>query len=110
MTERLLDAIDAIDKIEHYTVGLTRSEFEAQRGIQMIVERLVITVGEALDKAKDLDKTLGTRMPEVGQIIAAGSQILHSTGSIDSALLWEIVIDKGPGLREPLRLVFEDYS
>ena len=109
ITDRLLDAIEAIDKIEHYISGLTWSEFQTQRGIQLIVERLLITVGEALDKAEALDKTLGTRIPGIGQAIATGKQILRTTSGIDPALLWEIGIDRTPRLRDPLRLAVEDY-
>jgi uncharacterized protein with HEPN domain len=109
ITDRLLDTIDAIDKIEHYISGLTWSEFQTQRGIQLIVERLLITVGEALDKAEDLDKTLGTRIPGIGQAIATGKQILSSTSGVDPALLWEIGIDRAPRLRNSLRLAVEDY-
>jgi uncharacterized protein with HEPN domain len=107
VTERILDVIEAVDKIERYTSGLTRAEFETQRGIQLIVERLAITIGEALDKARDLDRTMEATIPGMGQAIAVGSHILHTTSGIDPVMLWETVVDKGPKLREPLRLALE---
>ena len=109
IAERLVDTIEAIDKIEQYTTSLTWSEFLVQRGVQLIVERLLITVGEALDKAEALDKTLGARIPDIGQAIAAGKQILHSTRASDPAWLWEIGISRAPRLRDSLRLAAEDY-
>jgi len=109
ITERLLDAIDALDRIDHYTSGVTRAEFETQRDVQLIVERLAITIGEALDRARNIDQTMEAKIPGMGHTIAVGRHILHTTSGIDPAMIWEIVVDKGPRLREPLRLAIEDY-
>ncbi len=93
---RLLDAIEAIDEIEHHTIGLTWSEFESQRGTQLIVERLVTIIGEAISKAEDLDDGLEKKIPDIRQVVGARNQIVHGYWDIDPEILWEIVIDKGP--------------
>ncbi|MCA9859002.1 MAG: hypothetical protein KC438_04730 [Thermomicrobiales bacterium] len=108
--QRLLDAIEAIDRIEHYTRDMTRSEFAQHERVPLIVERLIMIAGEALDRAKDLDATLGARIPSVLPVIAVGQQILHNTRRTDSGILWVFVTDTGPEVRDSLRLAVEERS
>ena len=107
---RLLDAIEAIDGIERHTAGLTWADFEAQQGTQLIVERLVSIVGEAIAKAEDLDEALREKIPDIRQIVGARNQIVHGYWDIDPEILWEIVVDKGPKLRETLKSLLDEYS
>lgn len=107
---RLLDAIEALDAIEQHTVGLTWPDFEKQRGVQLIVERLVSIVGEAIAKAEDLDETLGEKIPDIRQVVGARNRIVHGYWDLDPEILWEIVVDKGPRLRETLRSLLAEYG
>jgi uncharacterized protein with HEPN domain len=50
IASRLLDAINALDEVEAFTSGLSESDFESQRGTQLIVERPLITVGESIGR------------------------------------------------------------
>ncbi len=107
---RLLDAIEAIDAIEHHTNGVTWADFETQDGIQRIVERYVEIVGESIARAERLDESLATKIPNIRQIVGARNQIAHGYWDIDLEILWEIATSTGPELRAVLRSLLDEYS
>lgn len=52
--KRLRDASNACQELEQFTAGHTRASFKSDRGLQLIVQKLVEIVGEALNAAAHL--------------------------------------------------------
>ncbi len=77
IASRLLDALNALDEVEMFTSGLSESEFADQRGTQLIVERLIITVGEAIGRAEEIDSNIGTQIPDIRQIVGTRNRLVH---------------------------------
>jgi uncharacterized protein with HEPN domain len=110
IASRLLDAINALDEVEAFTSGLSESDFEAQRGTQLIVERLLITVGESIGRAEEIDSEIAKRIPEIRDIVGTRNRLVHGYWEVSAKTLWEVIVEKGPQLRETLQDLLEEYG
>ncbi len=87
----LHDARAAIEEIIAFTADLDQPAFLTSRGTQLIVERLFITLGEALSRALRTDPTLTGTIPEVREIIAMRHILVHNYGQVDLQILWNAI-------------------
>jgi uncharacterized protein with HEPN domain len=99
----LHDAMVASDEIAVYTAGLSREQFDEQRGVQLIVERLIITVGEALSQANRSFEGLAKVLPELDGIVGMRNIIVHGYRDIDADIVWNVVVTKAPELANLIR-------
>jgi uncharacterized protein with HEPN domain len=100
----LHDVLTAASRITTYTDGYDTERFEANDQLRSAVERQFEIIGEALAQLKRLDPTLAARIPEAPRIVAFRNLLIHGYASIDSRIVWDIVITKLPSL---LRTVVE---
>lgn len=106
----LHDALVALDEIQVFTVGLSREEFDQQRGTQLIVERLLITVGEALSQAASSVDDLEKLIPELWDIVGMRNRIVHGYREIDDDVVWAVVVIKAPELAALLRSLLAERA
>lgn len=106
----LHDAMVASDEIARFTAGLSREEFDQQRGTQLIVERLIITVGEALSQADRSVKDLEKLIPELWDIVGMRNRIVHGYRDIDEDIVWKVVVTKAPELATLLRNLLAEQA
>jgi uncharacterized protein with HEPN domain len=106
----LHDAMIASDEIAQFTAGLSREDFDQQRGTQLIVERLIITVGEALSQAErsfgDLDKLI----PDLSDIVGMRNIIVHGYRDIDEDIVWKVDVTKAPELSTTLENLLAEQA
>ncbi len=107
---RLRDAIGALDGITQRTSGLNRRQFDADEDLQLIVERLLITVGEALSEAENSDPELSERIPSIRSVVGTRNRIVHNYWNVDPDVLWDVTVAKGPQLRAFLQKLLDEYS
>lgn len=107
---RLLDAIEALDGVERHTSGLSRIEFDANEGAQFIVERLLITVGEALSEAENTNPEISEKIPEIRKVIGTRNRLVHNYWDVDPNVLWDVIVVRGPSLQATLRELLDEYS
>ena len=107
---RLLDAIEALDGVERHTSGLSRTEFDASEGTQLIVERLLITVGEALSEAETANPGISDKIPNIRKIVGTRNRLVHNYWDVDPNVLWDVIVVKGAMLRATLRELLDEYS
>lgn len=100
--KRLRDALDAIDELDQFTAGHTRESFLEDRGLQLIVHKLLEIVGEALNAAGRTDATIPARNPDYRRIVAMRHRIVHGYDSVDYDVLWSTVQLRIPHLRTVL--------
>lgn len=106
----LHDALVALEEVAVFTTGVTREEFHQQRGTQLIVERLIITVGESLSQADRSIENLDELIPELSSIVGMRNRIVHGYRDIDEDIVWAAVVTKAPALATLLRNVLAEQA
>ncbi len=107
---RLRDAIEALDGVTRRTSGLTRSQFDADEDLQLIVERLLITLGEALSEAENTNPELTDRIPNIRSVVGTRNRIVHNYWNVDPDVLWDVIVARGLQLRVSLEELLGEYS
>ena len=95
--EKLYDILEAIDRIERYTVQ-GRQAFEANELIQSWFVQNLQVIGEA---ARSLSADTRTQHPEVpwSKIIGMRNVLTHNYFEIDLDIVWVAIVDGIPALR-----------
>jgi len=88
MTQRdlktyLRDILQYSAHIEQYTAGVTPAAYVQDRMCQNAVERCFMVIGEALNRALQLDPSLRSRIASVPQIIAFRNRLVHVYSETD---------------------------
>jgi uncharacterized protein with HEPN domain len=100
----LLDISLSCEEVTQFTHGKTFRDFEADRILQLAIEREFEIIGEALVRLERLDpENLERKIPEYRKIIGFRNIIAHGYDVIDDTLLWDIVKNKIPELLEKVK-------
>ena len=94
---RLLDIIDAGESIQRLTAGLSFDDYVSDEIRRLAVERQLITVGEALNVALQLDPVLRN------QITAFRNLLVHNYSSIRNDKMWIAITIELPLLLAEVR-------
>ncbi|MBA3276366.1 MAG: DUF86 domain-containing protein [Chloroflexia bacterium] len=97
--KRLLDAERACQELQTFTVNTEKSAYLADRGLMLIVQKLIEIVGEALRQAEITDPKLSDSIPDLRQIIGTRNRTIHLYAEVDYTLLWDIVQSEIPMLQ-----------
>jgi len=105
----LADMLEAIEKIERYTAGLTRKEFREDDLVADAVVRNLEVLGEA---ARHVPGKVRDRFPEVGwrQIVAFRNVVIHEYFAVDLDIVWTVVERHLPRLKEALRGILAELD
>ena len=106
--KRLLDASVACEEIAHFTSGRTRDEIGYDRGLPLIQQKLVSTIGEALGHVRQTDPGVAQSIPDLHRIIGMRNQIVHGYDSIDYAIVWRVATGEIPRLATLLASLLEE--
>lgn len=95
MTEQsskfLSDVLMAIELIEDFTKEIKGfNDYERDRKTQSAVERQLVIIGEALNQFKKLEPTI--LIEHDRQIISFRNRLVHAYDSIDSSIVWSILV------------------
>jgi len=95
---RILDILDAIDRIASYTEEMSYEAFLADRKTQDAVTRNIEIIGEA---ARSLPLDFKERHPEVpwNEIVAMRNVIVHQYFGILPDVVWDVIRNELPSLR-----------
>jgi len=100
-TEKLLrDILDAAMFILEHTSSVDFDHYASQRLLRDAVERNFITIGEAMNQLRKVDPDIADAIAEHPQIISFRHMIVHAYDSIDSAVVWTIIRDHLPKLKD----------
>ena len=102
----LKDILQAIERIEEYTKGLSFEDFCDNRLIQDGVVRNLEIIGEAV---KHLPKDVQKKYPKVEWKKIAGLRdiLIHAYFGVDHVIVWDVVSNKLPGLKEQVSLILK---
>lgn len=97
------DILEAMNKIERYTEGLTYDDFIEQDMVVDAVVRNLEIIGEA---AKHIPLTIQKQFPSIPwkRMIGLRNIISHGYFGIDMSIIWEIITQNLP---ETKPLIFE---
>jgi uncharacterized protein with HEPN domain len=68
--------------------------------LKAAVEREFEIIGEALGQLAKLDEKVAARITEYRRIIAFRNILIHGYAQVDDRLVWDIVENKSPALRQ----------
>lgn len=102
---RLWHIEQAVSAILMYTAGKSADDYEADEMVRAACERQLITIGEALRKALDVDRQLVGRITDVDQIIAFRNRLVHNYPDLDPERIWRIIEADLPVLLTEVRAV-----
>lgn len=108
--KRLHDAQLACAEIQTFCAGVSRETFLADRGLKLIVQKLIEIVGEALRQAQLLEPDVAESIPEFRRIISTRNRIVHGYDSVDFGLLWDITQKRIPDLERAISTVLATES
>ena len=100
---RLWHIEKAAGKITTFIAGRTLEQFATDAMLRSAVERELITIGEAMTRAEQVDPELVNLISDVPGIIACRNQLVHNYPRITADRIWEIVTEHVPVLLGEVR-------
>lgn len=90
----------ACAEIDSYCAGKSFEEFRKEGVLQAAVERKLGVIGEALNRALQLEPTLSNTVSDAAEIVALRNLLIHAYWKIDPAILWDMVERDVPRLQK----------
>jgi uncharacterized protein with HEPN domain len=105
----MTDVLDAIEKIERYTAGLTFDQFEANEMVLDAVVRNLEIIGEA---TRYILATLRERYTQVewSRVVGFRNIVIHAYFAVDVEIVWTIATQRLAELKAVLTEMLEDYE
>ena len=105
----LRDMLEAIEKIERYTEGLTLEALWENDLVADAVVRNLEIIGEA---ARHVPMEVREQLPEINwrQIVAFRNVVIHEYFAVDLDIVWTVVEHHLPRLREALRKILPEKN
>lgn len=106
--ERLLDILEAIERIEKHTSG-GKQEFAGSDLIQAYVIHHLQIIGEA---ARSVSPEFKKNHPEISwsEIIGTRNILVHAYFDIDLDITWLVVEKDLPILKEQVKAILDEFS
>jgi uncharacterized protein with HEPN domain len=77
-------------------------DYQSDAMLRSAIERQFEIIGEALNQLSKIDPVAASRVPELGRIVAFRNILIHGYATVDDALVWQVLVDKLPGLQQAL--------
>ena len=87
----LYDILEAGRLLRQFTSGKTFDDYVADPMLRSAVERQFEIVGEALNKAMQIDTELKGEISDTRRIIAFRNRLIHGYASVEDQVVWGIV-------------------
>lgn len=96
----LFDILESSTFIEEFVSGSDFAEYSRSAKTKAAVERHFINIGEALNRLKQIDDLMFGQIVQAPQIIGFRNVLVHGYDAVSDELVWGIVIEKLPALKE----------
>ena len=101
--KRLHDAERAGIELQQFIEGHNAATFDQDRGLQLIVHKLLEIIGEALNHARRTEPEIANRIPNLQRFISLRNRITHGYDSVDYGVLWTVAHQRTPALVASLK-------
>ena len=99
------DIARAVQEIETFCHGKTLRDFQEERGLQLIVERELEIIGEALARLRRDHPKLADQIHDIHKIIGLRNVLAHGYDVLEHEILWDIVENKIPTLKRDIQML-----
>lgn len=106
----LEDIRDAISYIEQDTAGASFADYRQNRQMRQLVERNVVTIGEAVNRIRRHDPATVGRISAHDQIVGLRNVLIHWYAVIQHETVWQAVQTSLPVLRAEVDLLLADTA
>ena len=107
-TTRLWHVENAATSILTSAAGRTFDDLVSGADFRDAIERRLITIGEAVSRALEVDANLPNRITDVEGIIGLRNQLVHNYPRINPAIVWEIITIDLPLLLAEVRTLLAE--
>jgi uncharacterized protein with HEPN domain len=97
------DILRAVEEVETFCDGKTFDDFRQDRGLQLIVERELEIIGEALARLRRDHPDLADRIHDIHKIVGLRNVLAHGYDVLEHEILWDIVENKIPALKRAIQ-------
>ncbi len=97
------DILRAIDEIQSFCSGKNFDDFKADRGLQLVVERELEIVGEALVRLRRDHPSLADHIADIDKIIGLRNVLAHGYDMLEYEILWDVVENKLQNLKRDIQ-------
>jgi uncharacterized protein with HEPN domain len=97
------DILTAIEEIEAFCRGKTLHDFQEDRGLQLIIERELEIIGEALSRLRRDHPHLASQIHDVDKIVGMRNVLAHGYDVLEHEILWDAVENKIPMLKRDIQ-------
>lgn len=106
----LFDILQSISEIDSYYKDKPRTFESYQNDIKTkrAIERNLEIIGEAVNRIRKSDKAIP--LNNADNIVATRNRIIHGYDNISDDLIWSIVINKLPKLKENVKKLLEEST
>lgn len=103
------DIIDAIEKISEFVAGMEYDEFVQDDKTLSAVVRKVEIIGEA---TRNIPKEIKATYSDIPwrDIVGMRNKIIHDYFGIDNEIVWQVIKEKLPALRNQIEKVLKDLQ
>ena len=110
INKHLQDILDAINEVESFFGDRPKyfEEFCDDLCLRRAVERDIEIIGEAMSRILKVDRNIA--ITNSRKIVDARNYIIHGYDSLSADILWSIVINHLPKLKEEVRTLLEQQS
>lgn len=93
------DILQSIQEVEAFCQNKTFYDFQVDRALQLVVERELEIIGEALARLQRDHPNLAEQIRDVHKIVGLRNVLAHGYDILENEILWDIVENKLPILK-----------
>lgn len=105
----LFDALGAARELQSFTVGVDRDRFLRERGLQLIAERELTVIGEAIGRLSEEFCATHSQV-EWRKIRGLRNIVIHDYAKIDLDIIWSVVSTEVPPLISFIETIIPDEA
>lgn len=99
------DILRSIEELATFCRGKTFDDFRVDRGLQLIVERELEIIGEALAQLRRDYPNLADQVHDIHKIIGLRNVLAHGYDILEHEILWDAVKNKIPTLKHDVEML-----
>lgn len=104
--------LQAIERIERYTIGMDEDAFLENQLVQDAVIRNIEILGEAANNIKKSDQEFTDKHPDIPwlAIYAMRNRVSHAYFQVDLKIVWKTILNDLPPMQQQVRALVQGLS